>query len=160
MTAPGHADHHAHSHDESDVDGEALRTLGPFVAALVISSPALIRAFTGTGTVTTALVVFAVVLSGAWILSAAALRLREAALRFRDEDAPAARPPRRVAPLAVAASTGLRSVPAVAADPDPGPQVLGRIPVVQVPADEAIPGTPPTPSESEIRPVVTDGALR
>ena len=106
-----------------------LHSVAPPALALLVSSPAIVAALNGSTDPIHAFTIVAVSLTAAWILSAVGVKVADAV------------PARVSAP---------RRTPADATTEDAGgPVALGRIEPIQVPAADAIPGTPPPSSETE-----------
>ena len=106
-----------------------LHSVAPPALALLVSSPAIVAGLNGSTDPIHALTIVAVSLVAAWVLSALGVKVADAA-------------PARVAqqpdpPADAGSAQGAAAVP------------LGRIEPIQVPAADAIPGTPPPPSDVE-----------
>jgi len=106
--------------------GSIPRTAIQLAMAAVITTPAALHALAGNGTPASVLLVFVLVLSAIWILSAVAMSASTWLDRFMVETGSARR--------------GTAATPAVvpAATATAPSQTLGRIPVAQVPADQAM----------------------
>jgi hypothetical protein len=102
--------------------GSIPRTAIQVAMAAVITTPAALNALSGNGTPASVLLVFVLVLSAIWILSAVAMSASTWLDRFMVETGSARRAP---APVPAATNTAPN-------------QTLGRIPVAQVPADQAM----------------------
>ena len=102
----------------------AVHSVAPPAVALVISSPAIVAGLTGTTEPLNAFAIVVVALTASWVLSAVGVKVADTV------------PARIGAPPARSLDTG----------PTTGAVALGRIEPVRVPADQAIPGTPPVPS--------------
>ena len=103
--------------------------MAPPALALVVSSPAIVAAVNGSTDPINALTIVAVSLVAAWVLSALGAKVAVAVPARVDQQRSASMEPD---------SAG-----------DAGPVALGRIEPAQVPASEAIPGTPPPSSDVE-----------
>lgn len=105
-----------------------LYSAAPPALALLVSSPAIVAALNGSTDPIHAFTIVAVSLTAAWVLSAVGVKVADAVPARVDEQ---------------------RRAPTPAAEDAPGPVALGRIEPIQVPASDAIPGTPPPSSETE-----------
>ena len=106
-----------------------LHSVAPPALALLVSSPAIVAALNGSTDPINAFTIVAVSLVAAWVLSAVGVKVADAVPARIDEQ--------RNAAVDLSASD------------DVGPVALGRIEPTQVPASEAIPGTPPPSSDTE-----------
>ena len=102
--------------------GSIPRTAIQVAMAAVITTPAALHALAGNGTPASVLLVFVLVLSAIWILSAVAMSASTWLDRLMADTGSARRAP----------------APVPAATTAPSTQTLGRIPVAQVPADQAM----------------------
>lgn len=106
-----------------------LYSAAPPALALLVSSPAIVAALNRSTDPIHAFTIVAVSLTAAWVLSAVGVKVADAVPARVDEQ--------RRAPTPAATEDG------------PGQVALGRIEPIQVPASDAIPGTPPPSSETE-----------
>ena len=107
----------------------SLHSVAPPALALLVSSPAIVAALNGSTDPIHALTIVAVSLVAAWVLSAVGVKVADAVpARVTQHPAP---------PVDGGSDHGAAAV------------ALGRIEPIQVPAADAIPGTPPPPSDVE-----------
>jgi len=106
-----------------------LHSVAPPALALLVSSPAIVAALNGSTDPINAFTIVAVSLTAAWVLSALGVKVADAVpARVVDQQRAQVDP---------------------TAEEGTGPVALGRIEPIQVPASDAIPGTPPPTSEME-----------